>query len=190
MILLIAAIVFQMTAMAAGQENGPQQNKKKEATEELQKRREHKKVSQAERREHHIKFVVKMLELDDATAAKFTPVYRKYLEEKAALHRTGMANKKNEKGEMTEAKAAQIVKDRLTISRKLLDTREKYYKKFGNIITAMQVKKIYDMEQDFDMKMRSMYGKRKNAPGANRHQGPHHPKHLKGNMQPRQPRQK
>lgn len=147
-ILMIAAIMIQMAAMAEGHSHGCNMPEKKKMTVE-------------ERLEEHTKFVIKMLELNDATAAKFKPVYKEYLKEKRALRSAGISKRKEQKDQLTEAEAAKIVKERLQLSRKLLDVREKYYNKFGKIITAVQVKKIYDMEQNLDTKMRKKHENRK-----------------------------
>lgn len=149
-IMIIAAMMIQTAAMADGRTHGCDMPEKKEASRET-------------RFEEHTRFVVRMLALDEATAAKFSPVYKDYLKEKRALRCAGMAQKKDKKRTITEAEAAKIIKKRLQLSRKLLDVREKYYNKFGKIITSIQVKKIYDMEQGFDMKMRKVHHKRKAA---------------------------
>lgn len=149
-ILMIAAIMIQMAAMAEGRMHDCNTPEKKKMTPE-------------ERLDEHIKFVVKMLELDDATAAKFTPVYKEYMKEKRNLRIAGITKRKEQKDKITEAEAAKIVRERLQLSRKLLDVREKYYTKFGKIITAIQVKKIYDMEQNLDMKMRKKHDNRQSG---------------------------
>lgn len=149
-IMIIAAVMVQAAAMATGQTHDCDMQEKAKA-------------GQEERLEEHTKFVVGMLNLDDAAAAKFTPVYKEYIKEKRALRTAGMVKRSGHKDKITEAEAAKIVKERLQLSRKLLDVREKYYAKFSKIITAVQVKKIYDMEQGLDQKMRKANDKRKAA---------------------------
>ena len=155
-IIFIAALMIQLTAMAGSRFNHD--------TDQADK----KKMTPEQRQEQRIQFVVKMLELDDATAAKFTPVYKEYLKEKAALYKNGM-QRQAPKGNLSEEDADKYVKERLALSRKLLDVREKYYTKFGKIIPATKVKKIYDMEQQADTKMRGAYNNRK---AAESHKGP------------------
>lgn len=168
-IIIIAATMIQIAAFAAT----PQQ-----AQCPTPDQQQGKKMNIEERHAHQTKFVVDMLKLDDATAAKFTPVYREYLKAKSDLRRAGMKNRRPPKGTITDAEAEKIVKERLDASRKILDIREKYYNKMSKVITHTQLLKIYDMEQNFDNKMRSMWGNRKQDkkhPGA-RHAGMHQPK--------------
>lgn len=148
-IIFIAALMIQLTAMAGTRFHHHNQA-------------DNKKMTPEQRMEQRIQFVTKMLELDDATAAKFTPVYKEYLKEKATLYKNGM-QKQSPKGNLSEEEAGKYVKERLALSRKLLDVREKYYTKFGKIIPATKVKKIYDMEQQADAKMRGAYNNRKAA---------------------------
>lgn len=160
-ILIIAAAIIQIAAFAAT----PQQHQFPHP--DMQKG---KKMSVEERHEHQTKFVVNMLKLNDATAAKFTPVYKEYLKAKDDLRRAGMKNRRPQKGNITDADAEKIVKERLNASRQILDIREKYYNKMAKIITPTQLLKIYDMEQNFDNKMRSMWGNRTNGKHPGQHQ--------------------
>ena len=157
-IIFIAALMIQLTAMAGNRFNDDNNQADK------------KKMTPEQRLEQRIKFVTKMLELDDATAAKFTPVYKEYLNEKATLYKNGM-KKQAPKGNLNEEEAEKFVKERLALSRKLLDVREKYYAKFGKIIPATKVKKIYDMEQQADSKMRGAYNDRRAGGNKGKHPG-------------------
>lgn len=162
-IVFIAALMIQLTAMAGTHFN---------------KQADNKKMTPEQRQEQRINFVVKMLELDEATAAKFTPIYKEYIKEKGGIYKSSM-QKPNHKGNVTEEEAEKYVKERLAVSRKLLDVREKYYTKFGKIIPATKVKKIYDMEQQTDAKMRGAYNNRR--AGDNNHKRPGSaPKNMQG----------
>jgi len=129
-----------------------------------------KKVSVEERHTHMTQFVVNMLKLDEKTAAKFTPIYKDYLKAKSDLRHTGMKNRRPQNGNVTDAEAQKIVKERLSASRKIIDIREKYYNKMAKVITPTQLLKIYDMEQNFDNKMRSEWSNRSKM----RHSGAQH----------------
>ena len=85
------------------------------------------------------KQIVNTLMLDDATAAKFTPVYEKYLKElrecrmmthKARTEKTKAqgtdANAKKERPSMTDDEIATMLRNQFTQSRKMLDIREKF----------------------------------------------------------------
>ena len=83
-----------------------------------------------------------------------------------------MKNRRPQNGNVTDAEAQKIVKERLSASRKIIDIREKYYNKMAKVITPTQLLKIYDMEQNFDNKMRSEWGNRSKM----RHSGAQHSK--------------
>lgn len=165
-IMIIAAAMIQIAAIAAT----PQQKQCPTPQQkcEIEKKAHQKKVSIEERHAHMTKFVVDMLKLDDATAAKFTPIYKEYLKAKSDMRRNGMKNRRPQKGNITDAEAQKIVKERLDASKKIIDIREKYYNKMAKVITPTQLLKIYDMEQNFDNKMRNMWGNKNNSkhPGA------------------------
>lgn len=163
-IIIIAATMIQIAAFAAT----PQQ-----AQCPTPDQQQGKKMNIEERHAHQTKFVVDMLKLDDATAAKFTPIYREYINAKSTLRRNGMKNRRPQKGNITDSEAEKIVKERLNASKKILDIREKYYNKMAKVITPTQLLKIYDMEQNFDNKMRSMWGNR--TQGKRQGAGAHHP---------------
>ena len=80
--------------------------------------------------------IIKGLALDDATTAKFIPVYKQYMEEMRATRHMGAcrnianrtaADKQTPKPLPTDAEVEQAIKARFAQSRKILDVREKYY---------------------------------------------------------------
>ena len=120
--------------------------------------------------------MVKALMLDDATAAKFTPIYQKYLKE---LRECRMMNfkpraskdvaqgaeantaKETPKPVMTDAEIAKMLKDQFAQSRKMLDIREKYYNEFSKILSQKQIMKIYQQEKSNMNKFRKEFDRRK-----------------------------
>lgn len=137
--------------------------------------------------------IVKTLMLDDATAAKFTPVYEKYLKE---LRECRMMNHKQraEKAQgtsatdkkdasrpvMTDEQIATMLRNQFAQSRKMLDIREKYYNEFSKILSQKQIMKIYQQEKSNMNKFRKEFDRRKGQkPGQGHHQG----------QRPRAPRQ-
>jgi hypothetical protein len=99
---------------------------------------------------HRTGRMVQTLMLDDATAAKFTPVYSQYLKEMMDCHkmtREAFKGKDKNVGGRTEAEIDQMIQNRFAQSRKMLDIREKYYGKFRKIVSAKQVLKIYQTEK-------------------------------------------
>ena len=92
--------------------------------------------------------------LDDATAAKFTDVYKKYMNEINDLRKKDTPKvKKENKDEgkapknMTDADIDKMMKDRFMQSRKMLDIREKYYHEFRKFLSPKQVQKVYNQGQ-------------------------------------------
>lgn len=122
--------------------------------------------------------MAKALMLDDATTAKFTPVYENYLKE---LRDCRMMNRKERtKDKSAEAKQAakpvptdaeieKQIKDRFAQSRKILDVREKYYNEFRKFLTPKQIMKIYQTEKNNANKFRKEFDRRKGQkPGEGR----------------------
>ena len=120
------------------------------------------------------KQIVKTLMLDDATAAKFTPVYEKYLKElrecrmmthKARTEKTKAqgtdANAKKERPSMTDDEIATMLRNQFTQSRKMLDVREKYYNELSKILSQKQILKIYQQEKSNMNKFRKEFDRRK-----------------------------
>jgi len=126
--------------------------------------------------------IVKTLMLDDATAAKFTPVYEKYLKE---LRECRMMNHKPraEKAQgtsatdkkdaprpvMTDEQIATMLRNQFAQSRKILDVREKYYNEFRKFLSPKQIQKMYNMEKHngdkFRKEMRKRQGMKKQHDG-------------------------
>ena len=133
--------------------------------------------------------VVKALLLDDATAAKFTPVYMQYLKElsesrisnsrklKAKETATPEKVQKTEpKSIPTDAEVEKAIKDRFAQSRKILDIREKYYNEFRKILSPKQIMKIYQLEKGNARKFQNEWKKRQGQKPGQR------PEAKKGNM--------
>lgn len=113
--------------------------------------------------------IIKGLGLDDATAAKFIPVYKKYMEEmrdtrmmnpRKANRDRNVTDKKAPKPLPTDAEVEQAIKARFTQSRKMLDIREKYYNEFRKFLSPQQIQKMYNMEKRNGDKFRKEMNKR------------------------------
>lgn len=138
--------------------------------------------------------MVKTLMLDDATAAKFTPVYEKYLNE---LRECRMMNRKprtdkdkanateantgkvEPKPVMTDAEIATMLKNQFAQSRKMLDIREKYYNEFSKILSQKQIMKLYQQEKNNMGKFKKEFERRKgqkHGQGHNQGQRPRGPR--------------
>lgn len=143
--------------------------------------------------------MVKTLMLDDATAAKFTPVYTRYLEELRAcrvMNQAGRGNRpsgvRNQTTEakpavkpvLTDAEVEKQIKEQFAQSRKILDIREKYYNEFRKLLTPKQIAKIYQTERGNADKFKREFSQRKQGKAR---QG-HNPAHRR-QVQPAQPQQ-
>ena len=114
--------------------------------------------------------MVKTLMLDDATAAKFTPVYENYLKElrecrmmnrKDRMRNNNAEAKQTPKPVPTDAEIEKQIKDQFAQSRKILDVREKYYNEFRKILAPKQIMKIYQTEKNNANKFRKEFDRRK-----------------------------
>ena len=94
--------------------------------------------------EMQLKQVLGALMLDDNTAAKFTPIYKKYQEEMKACHMPRPAKKYQD---MTDDEIAKSIEEQFAHGRKMLDVKEKYYKEFKNVLNIRQIQKIYKLER-------------------------------------------
>lgn len=113
--------------------------------------------------------IIKGLALDDATAAKFAPVYKKYMEEMNETRNMNVrrkadnkvaADKQAPKPVPTDAEVEQAIKARFAQSRKMLDIREKYYGEFRKFLSPKQIQKMYNMEKRNGDKFRKEMNKR------------------------------
>lgn len=122
--------------------------------------------------------IIKGLALDDATTAKFIPVYKQYMEEMRATRHMGAyrnianrtaADKQTPKPLPTDAEVEQAIKARFAQSRKILDVREKYYNEFRKFLSPKQIQKMYNMEKHngdkFRKEMRKRQGMKKQHDG-------------------------
>lgn len=127
--------------------------------------------------------MVKVLMLDDATAAKFLPVYTRYLtalRECRTMNRHARIGNTENQGEqanqgkpamkpaLTDAEIEKQIKDQFAQSRKILDTREKYYNEFRKLLSPKQIAKIYQTERGNADKFKKEFNQRKNASHARR----------------------
>ena len=101
--------------------------------------------------DRHVKMMEKKLVMDDATAAKFTPLYKEYLQ--AMKDCRPAVNKDVKKAEMTDAEIEKAIQDRFDARQKALDVQKKYFKKFKEVLNAKQLQKVFQQP--------CMYGKMK-----------------------------
>ena len=94
-------------------------------------KRERQRPTPEQMMDRHVNMMEKRLVMDDATAAKFTPLYKEYLQ----------AMKK--KAEMTDAEIEQAIQNRFDARQKMLDVQKKYFKKFNELLNAKQLEMVF-----------------------------------------------
>ena len=125
----LCAIMMAVCTTAVQAQNNTPSNKQRMTREQL-----------AEAQAKHISHE---LALDDATCKKFIDTYIDYQKEVWAL---GPRLKKHDKDSQTDAEAEQAIKQRMERSQKILDLREKYYKKYSAFLTQKQIERVYELE--------------------------------------------
>ena len=93
----------------------------------------------AEKQAAHI---ASQLAFDAKTSARFTDTYIQCQKEIWAL---GPRQKRIDNA--TEEQAEQAIKQRFEKSEKLLDIRQKYYKKYSEFLTQAQIQSVYKLER-------------------------------------------
>lgn len=133
--------------------------------------------------------IVAALALDDATAAKFVPVYENYLTDMRAVHGmnagkkaaksvtkegTTPAAKPAVKPVPTDAEVEQAIKSRFAQSRKMLDVREKYYNEFRKVLSPKQIMRVYQLEKKNAQHFQKEWKKRQGQKPGQHKQGKRH----------------
>ena len=125
----LCAIMMAMSTIAVQAQNN-QSNEQRMSREQLA--------------EAQAKHVSHELALDDATSKKFIETYLDYQKEVWAL---GPRLKKHNKDSQTDAEAEQAIKQRMERSQKILELREKYYKRYSQFLTQKQIERVYELER-------------------------------------------
>lgn len=102
-------------------------------------------LGQGERKEWNPEMIAQrkaaQLMLDDATVAKFTPLYQEYMN--ALKEARGTRTDRQAKNEMTDEEMDKQMQERFDRQQKCLDVQKKYYDKFKKILTMRQVQMLY-----------------------------------------------
>lgn len=97
------------------------------------------------------------LGLDEKTSSKFIDTYTQCQKEIWALG----PRPRHKKGDVkSDAQMEQEIKHRFEMSEKILDIRQKYYKKYSQFLTQQQIQRIYELERQM-MKRFAQKGPRK-----------------------------
>ena len=124
-------------------------------------------LSREQLAEKQAQYISQNLGLDEKTNAKFIETYTDYQKEVWALG----PRLHHKKGEMkTDAQTEQEIKQRFEMSEKILNIRQKYYKKYSQFLSQQQIQRVYELERQM-MKPFAHRGSRKGM-GKNGRPGP------------------
>lgn len=126
-ILVVAILATVLSSMQVMAQNKKQDNVNREAkmNELLDKRCQR---------------IESQLSLDDKTAAKFTPLYKEYMQSIRNCHPT---NRDNRKGELSDSERIKRMDDGFKTRQMMLDTQKKYYNEFKKILNARQLEMLF-----------------------------------------------
>lgn len=114
-------------------------------------------LSREQLAEKQAQYISQNLGLDEKTNAKFIETYTDYQKEVWALG----PHPRYKKGEMkTDAQTEQEIKQRFEMSEKILNIRQKYYKKYSQFLSQQQIQRVYELERQM-MKRFAQRGSRK-----------------------------
>ena len=114
-------------------------------------------LSREQLAEKQAQYIAHDLGLDDKTSSKFIGTYTQCQKEVWALG----PRPHHKKGEVkTDAQTEQEIKQRFEMSQKILNIRQKYYKKYSQFLTQQQIQRVYKLERQM-MKRFAQKGPRK-----------------------------
>ena len=125
----LCAIMMAVCTTAVQAQNNPSDNQR---------------MSREQLAEAQAKHISHELALDDATSKKFIGTYIDYQKEVWAL---GPRLSHRQQKVETDAEAEQAIKQRMERSRKILDLRETYYKRYSQFLTPKQIERVYELER-------------------------------------------
>ena len=121
-------------------------------------------ISREQLAEKQAQHIAHDLAFNEKTTARFIEIYTECQKEIWALgprfHRTP---------ESSEAQSEQNIKRRFEMSEKILDIRQKYYKKYSQFLTQQQIQRVYEIEKNM---MRRFAQHTKGAKGQPGKRGP------------------
>ena len=114
-------------------------------------------LSREQLAEVQAKHIAHDLGLDDKTSSKFIDTYTQCQKEVWALG----PRPHHKKGDVvSDAQTEQMIKQRFEMSEKILNIRQKYYKKYSQFLTQQQIQRVYEIERQM-MKRFAQRGPRK-----------------------------
>ena len=129
-------------------------------------------LSREQLAEKQAQYIAHDLGLDDMTCSKFIDTYTQCQKEVWALG----PRPHHKKGEVkTDAQTEQEIKQRFEMSEKILNIRQKYYKKYSQFLTQQQIQRVYEIERQ----MRKRFAQKGPRKGGN-HAGKPKPGRFQG----------
>lgn len=107
-------------------------------------------ISREQLAETQAQHIAKDLAFDDATTAKFVATYCEYQKELWAI---GPRPKKAQNETLSEKQAEAQMQQQFSRSQRILDLREKYYKKYSTFLTQRQIQRVYEIERGMRKKL-------------------------------------
>ena len=102
-------------------------------------------MSREQLAETQAKHIANKLGFDDGTTKKYVETFCDYQKEIWAL---GPRDTGKKKAEMTDAETAQEIQARFDRSEKILNIRQKYYKRYSQFLTPKQIDRAYKLERE------------------------------------------
>lgn len=121
-------------------------------------------ISREQLAEKQAQHIAHDLAFNEKTTARFIETYTECQKEIWTL---GPRIRRNQKG--SEAQSEQNIKRRFEMSEKILDIRQKYYKKYSQFLTQQQIQRVYEIEKNM---MRRFAQHAKGAKGQPGKRGP------------------
>lgn len=102
-------------------------------------------ISREQLAEKQAQHIAHDLAFDEKTTVRFIETYTECQKEIWALG----PRPYHKKGEVkTDAQTEQEIKHRFEMSEKILDIRQKYYKKYSQFLTQQQIQRVYEIEKN------------------------------------------
>ncbi|WBL20977.1 MULTISPECIES: hypothetical protein [unclassified Zunongwangia] len=105
-------------------------------------------------------FITQELNFSNKTAQKFWPIYDKYDEKRRALFRREHRDIENVDC-MAEDKAQEVIDELIEIEKQDYELKKKYYQDLKSILSAQEIVKLHQLEEDFHRKLIKEYRARK-----------------------------
>lgn len=130
-IFIIAVMVVAFGATASAQQSSQQRPSRQQ------------RISREQLAEVEARHIARELAFSDAVTEKFVTTFCDYQKEIWAL-----GPRKQVKGQgSSEQEDGERIKQRFAMSEKILDIRQKYYKKYSMFLTQAQIERVYEQER-------------------------------------------